>query len=235
MSDYPGAVDTFRTIENIPGQSYDPTKKTTIYAEDIQALAAAVVALEETLGVNPQGDNDSVVARLNDLGIEQFKNIGETILTSEADTIEVIDLEECDYLTVYIDLLASGGTLNTVVNFNNDFGGNYRMSYTSSNAPGTNVDTGTSTGIPVEVGVTALGQKSHTSLNISNVLLGAYLNGAFNNNHYPDGSTVQAWLDGRFRYIHGGNPVTRIRIGNSGTGNFGVGSRIVVFGSRVVA
>jgi len=52
MSDYPGAIDTFRTIENIPGQTYDPAKQTTVYVEDLEQRSSAILAVENLLGVN---------------------------------------------------------------------------------------------------------------------------------------------------------------------------------------
>ena len=51
-SDYPGAIDTFRTQENIPGQTFDNTKSTTIFAEDFEKLQNAVLALENSLGAD---------------------------------------------------------------------------------------------------------------------------------------------------------------------------------------
>lgn len=47
MSTYPGAVDTFRAIENLPGLTYNPDDKKTLFAEDLLALQSAVIAIEE--------------------------------------------------------------------------------------------------------------------------------------------------------------------------------------------
>lgn len=49
-SDYPGAIDTFRTQENIPGQTYDGAKTTTIFKEDFEKRSNAILALENALG-----------------------------------------------------------------------------------------------------------------------------------------------------------------------------------------
>lgn len=64
---YPGDIDSFRTIQNVPGEVYDPSKVTRLYAEDVQALDDAIIAVEETLGENPQGSYDTVADRLDDL------------------------------------------------------------------------------------------------------------------------------------------------------------------------
>jgi hypothetical protein len=55
MADYPNDIYDPRTIENVPGQSYDPTKTTRFYADDLNNTNAEIVAIEETLGENPQG------------------------------------------------------------------------------------------------------------------------------------------------------------------------------------
>ena len=65
MSAYPGNIDTFRTLENIPGQDYDVDKTTTVYAEDLEQRADAIIAIEETLGTDPQGSYDTVKQRLD--------------------------------------------------------------------------------------------------------------------------------------------------------------------------
>lgn len=64
MSNYPTSIDTFRTIDNIPGQTYDEEKTTTVYAEDLEQRSDAIIAIEETLGEEPQGDYDTVEQRL---------------------------------------------------------------------------------------------------------------------------------------------------------------------------
>ena len=51
-TDYPGAIDTFRTQENIPGQAYDDTKLTTIFKEDFVKRGNALLAIENALGID---------------------------------------------------------------------------------------------------------------------------------------------------------------------------------------
>jgi len=53
MSDYPTAIADFRTKSNIPGQVYDVAKQTTVYVEDLTALEAEVIAIEEVIGTDP--------------------------------------------------------------------------------------------------------------------------------------------------------------------------------------
>lgn len=64
MTDFPGDIDTFRAQSNIPGHDFDSSKETTIYAEDFTNRSDAIIAIEETLGTNPQGSEATVSARI---------------------------------------------------------------------------------------------------------------------------------------------------------------------------
>lgn len=66
-SNYPSGYDTFRTIANVPGETFDASKTTRVYAEDLRYLQEDVVAVENTLGLNPQGGSATVKARLDSL------------------------------------------------------------------------------------------------------------------------------------------------------------------------
>lgn len=77
MPSYPNTIKEFREIKNKSGVVYDQTKSTVMYAEDIQSIDEEIVAIEETLGTNPEGDHESVKDRLDsfDLAILITKNI----------------------------------------------------------------------------------------------------------------------------------------------------------------
>lgn len=67
MSLYPGAQDEFRVTQNLPGILYNAADTKTVFAEDTNNHSDAIVAIEETLGINPQGTADTVVDRLDDV------------------------------------------------------------------------------------------------------------------------------------------------------------------------
>lgn len=67
MSNYPGAIDEFRTAQNLPGILYDETDTTTVYAEDSNNATSAIVAIETELGTNPAGAFATVDDRLNNI------------------------------------------------------------------------------------------------------------------------------------------------------------------------
>lgn len=52
MADYPTTVFDFRDIENLPGIVYDSLKKQNLFAEDILAIVAEIIAIETLLGVS---------------------------------------------------------------------------------------------------------------------------------------------------------------------------------------
>ena len=64
MAKYPNEIYEPRPKENRSGVTYDPNKKTVIFAEDIKALDDEVKAIETELGTNPRGNFDSVKAFL---------------------------------------------------------------------------------------------------------------------------------------------------------------------------
>jgi hypothetical protein len=67
MAKYPNEIYEPRKKENRPGVTYDPNKKTVLFAEDIKALDDEVVAIETELGTNPKGEFSSVKERLDKL------------------------------------------------------------------------------------------------------------------------------------------------------------------------
>jgi hypothetical protein len=94
MAKYPDEIYEPREKENRPGVTYDPNKKTVLFAEDIKALDDEVVAVETELGTNPKGEFSSVKERLDQLtagAIVPFKKgrwvytpiVGTTVSTSK--------------------------------------------------------------------------------------------------------------------------------------------------------
>lgn len=67
MASYPDALFVPRTVENRAGVAYDAAKTKVFYAEDLNDPNAEIVAIQETLGLNPEGTFTSVVDRLDDV------------------------------------------------------------------------------------------------------------------------------------------------------------------------
>jgi len=60
MAFYPDDIASFREKLNLPNQPFDVNKKTTVYVEDFSAVEDEVIAVETTLGENPQSTYDTV-------------------------------------------------------------------------------------------------------------------------------------------------------------------------------
>lgn len=67
MTIYPGAIDEFRTTQNIPGVLYDAADTKTVFAEDTNNHSDAIVAIENELGTNPAGAFANVASRLDNI------------------------------------------------------------------------------------------------------------------------------------------------------------------------
>lgn len=64
MPDFPSAIYDPVVKENVPKRTYDATKVTRIFAEDFNIPNEEIIAIEETLGTNPQGAYDTVSERI---------------------------------------------------------------------------------------------------------------------------------------------------------------------------
>lgn len=78
MADYPSSIYSPRTMANRPGVEYDAEKTKVIFAEDFNLDRAEIVAIENTLGIDPQGEFTTVVDRLDDVDdrIDEFTETG---------------------------------------------------------------------------------------------------------------------------------------------------------------
>lgn len=108
MSDYPGAIDEFRTTQNLPGILYDEADTTTVYAEDTNNITSAIVAIENTLGTNPDGTFANVADRLD--------NIDASHVVLEVSHQGVVPIPTATYVTVPYDTVtvdSAGGWNNS--------------------------------------------------------------------------------------------------------------------------
>lgn len=80
MADYPTDIFEVRETENLPGLVYDANDKRNFFSEDFQNLAAEITAIEETLGINPQGSFSTVDDRIAAIAASLEQN--STVLVS---------------------------------------------------------------------------------------------------------------------------------------------------------
>lgn len=67
MANYPNTMPDLRAVENDPGVAYDPLQTNVVYADDINNMAAEILAIATELGATPKGTFADVAARLTDI------------------------------------------------------------------------------------------------------------------------------------------------------------------------
>ena len=133
MSGYPDAIDSFRTVENLPEVTYDEDDTKTIFAEDINNLTSAVVAIQTTLGENPEGGTTDVVNRLDfiesDIGgkepalgftPEDVANKSTTTTLGTSNTLYPTQNAVKTYVDNNVAPFSSGGVLGTIHYYTSD-------------------------------------------------------------------------------------------------------------------
>jgi hypothetical protein len=92
MADFPNAIFEPRTTENKDDAPYVPEETTKAFAEDYSLPAAEIVAIEETLGINPEGEFETVGERieaLEDAPGPEWGGIGGS-LSAQTDLVEAL-------------------------------------------------------------------------------------------------------------------------------------------------
>lgn len=80
MADFPDAVFSQRTIENVSGVTYDDTKTTKLFAEDITKLGDEITAIENVIGSDSIWESNTILDIFN-IVFDYLATIGTTWLT----------------------------------------------------------------------------------------------------------------------------------------------------------
>lgn len=67
MASYPNAIFEPRVVENLEGIEYNADDKKTLFAEDYNKSNDEILAVEQTLGTEVNGDFETLAARINHL------------------------------------------------------------------------------------------------------------------------------------------------------------------------
>lgn len=152
-----------------------------------------------------------------------WEEIGRTTLTVAADTISAASFAAKNYLMVMIYIENTVNTTTADLEFNNDASAIYKYRYSVSG--GTEVTASTDTKIDRITNATGAAGKSLTIFWIANYTVTSKIG------HYKtmSSSTDIRRLDGTFLYSTA-TRITRVDVDNTASGDFGIGSEIVVFG-----
>lgn len=155
--------------------------------------------------------------------------LGSLTLSSAGDTISLPSLPARKNLRIFFDVLATGGNLLPGLRFNNDSANNYSFQYSTNYAASAQV-----LNTPQIQSVCATVTSGHhvgmvECVNVANrrkLLQGT----ALNDNDAGAGSSVNI-IDSGMKWSNTSAQITRIDLINFSTGDFAIGSQLVVIGA----
>lgn len=155
-----------------------------------------------------------------------WEELGRTTLGSAGDTITVDSLSARKYLKISNYLIATGGTINQNLRFNNDSGSNYAQR--KSDNGGADSSAGSLTSITLQDSTAAT--NSFYAGEIINVSAQEKLLIGFNSRNSTGAANPPARTESWGKWANTAAQITRIDIFNTGTGDFAIGSEVVVLG-----
>jgi hypothetical protein len=156
-----------------------------------------------------------------------WEELGRTTLGSAGDVITVSSLPARKYLKLLIFASATGGTITGNLSFNNDTGNNYARRASTNSADSNS--TGNSVLLTMQTAVAA--NVLLAEVNISNAsALEKFITGVAT--YGVSGATAPTQTIVGGKWINTAAQINRIDIVNAGTGDFAIGSEVVVLGKN---
>lgn len=181
-------------------------------------IGTNMAAVDERIGANFSSGTDSPI---------WWEEIGRTTLGSAGDTISVATIPSRNYLRFIIELIATGGNTNAGVTFNSDTGSNYALRVSINGAADTAVGSQTALNMHPSVG----GQLLSLRLEGMNVATQPKLMGYTSyGSQGTTGTNAPHRAEGVGKWGNTANQITSITVTNSSTGDYDIGSNIIVFG-----
>jgi hypothetical protein len=153
-----------------------------------------------------------------------WEEIGRVTLSSAGDTLNTGTVPAKRYLRVLCSLFNSG-SITPVVTFNSDAGANYAERYNFSGTFGSSLNVNNigniSNGGAVPVFFT-IDMHNQASIPKHGTVHGSYGNNA--------AGTAPDFIDFWFKWVNTSNQITSIQVVNTSTGDFAIGSELVVLG-----
>lgn len=158
-----------------------------------------------------------------------WEELGRTTLSSSGDSVSVASIPARKYLRVCFYVTPTGGTIHTNVQFNGDTGNNYNMRYSDNG--GADSSTGATSAVAADTGgVVAL--PFWCTLDIANttsfekLIIGHSLN-----QNTAGAANAVNRREINAKWANTSAQITRVDVINSsGTGDFAIGSELVVLG-----
>lgn len=157
-----------------------------------------------------------------------WEEIGRTTLGSAGDTIAVSSFAARNYLMIIFKGTATGGTLDASFTFNSDSGANYAW---RGNNNGTLTTGVSASAMPLEAGTVASGGTERCQISINNTTSQEKMMEITTCSVVTAGAgTAPNQFAVVGKWVNTSAQVTTISFANAGTGDFAIGSEIVVLG-----
>lgn len=156
-----------------------------------------------------------------------WEEIARTTLTSSAKRVTVTSIPSRKYIHILLSGVAAGGTIDSVVQFENDAATNYYVQYLSNGgaAPLPAV-----TNVPIEGGSVVDTAQTISEITLFSSIPGRYI-GYLKTGAWIGGGSAPYEFTATFEYANAAKGTfSRIDWINNGSGNFGVGSEVIILG-----
>jgi hypothetical protein len=117
---YPDTIYQQRELENLPGLTYQPTNKKTLFAEDMIGHGNEITNIENTLGRNPQGTYASVSDRLDNASSGP-KLLFELIPSNNESQVDIAGIDILSGKTYILALSLQSTGANAKITFMGDY------------------------------------------------------------------------------------------------------------------
>lgn len=159
--------------------------------------------------------------------IDWWEELGRTTLGVAGDTISLTPITAKKYLRIIVHAIDTGGTIGISVRFNNDTGNNY--SYRNSSNGGADGVAGSASSAFIGAPVTA--RPAHVDAFVTNIAAQEKLiSFVAVNNGGAGAASAPDRLEGAAKWANTSAQITRVDVINGGTGDFAIGSEVVVLG-----
>lgn len=158
-----------------------------------------------------------------------WQEIARTTLSVSGTSISVTSVPTRTYLKIIVNALITGGTMDSLLRFNNDSGNNYLWEGVNNGAFASG---SAASGLPAESGTTVSGGISITEFTFINRATYEKVGTIANCNLTALGTgTSPKQINYSAKWVNTADVISRVDVvQNSGTGSFAVGSEIIVLG-----
>ncbi len=209
-----------------PNMNFDPFVAPT--SAQMDDLVENVESLADGSGLDDGAINGRQIdwAKTGDGGL-WYEELDRATLLSAADVITVTNLPERKYLRIIMHILATGGTAQILLRFNNDSASNYSRRASVNGGADATALSGTNS-----VSIGAASNVRFLVLDIINDEADAKLVTGYCIDANSVGAASVPGREERVgKWANTANPITRIDVVNSdGTGDYAIGSEVIVLG-----